>query len=56
MAATASTDETDFVGLPADTEEEAVLPAPPAADYDSGSGPDPYLADHCPRRGNGFGP
>lgn len=52
MAATASADEADFVALSADAQEQAVLPAPPAANHDSVGGFDPYLAFHC-RRVNG---
>ena len=56
MAATASADEADFVALSADAQEEAVLPAPPAADHDSVSGLDPDVVHHCGRRVNGLEP
>ncbi len=56
VAATASTHETDLVGLPAGAEEEAILAAPPSLDHNAGRGLDPYVADHRARRGNGLGP
>ena len=55
MAATASADEADFVALSADAQEEAVLPAPPAADHDSFGGLNPDVAYHGGRRVNGLG-
>ena len=55
MAATASADEADFVSLSADAQEEAVLPAPPAADHNSIAGLNPDVACHGGRRVNGLG-
>ena len=55
MAATASADEADFVSLSADAQEEAVLPAPPAADHNSIAGLNPDVAYHGGRRVNGLG-
>lgn len=55
MTATAPTHETDFVGLPPGTEEEAVLPTSPPADHDSGGSFDSDLVDHRARCLNGLG-
>jgi len=53
MAATASADQADFVALSPDAKEQAIFPAPPAANHDSFGGFDAHFAFHC-RRVNGL--